>query len=57
MRLEAVFVLAFFKTLIRYLFRNQHPNPEGHMKIAELFTTWLENWGLRPEASRPSDAS
>ncbi|KAF9494762.1 SGNH hydrolase [Pleurotus eryngii] len=28
---------------------NQHPNVPGHAKIANLFSEWLENWGLRPE--------
>lgn len=28
---------------------NQHPNVEGHQKIAGLFTSWLAEWGLRPE--------
>ncbi|KIJ34978.1 hypothetical protein M422DRAFT_262937 [Sphaerobolus stellatus SS14] len=28
---------------------NQHPNPAGHVKIAGLFTQWLEKWGLSPE--------
>ncbi|KAL6302599.1 SGNH hydrolase-type esterase domain-containing protein [Sparassis latifolia] len=28
---------------------NQHPNVEGHQKIAALFESWLEDWGLNPE--------
>ncbi|KAJ7101357.1 SGNH hydrolase-type esterase domain-containing protein [Mycena belliarum] len=27
---------------------NKHPSVEGHAKIARLFQTWLENWGLHP---------
>ena len=28
---------------------NQHPNVQGHEKIAGLFEKWLRDWGLRPE--------
>lgn len=28
---------------------NQHPNVEGHIKIASLLESWLEDWGLTPE--------
>ncbi|KZT39757.1 hypothetical protein SISSUDRAFT_984329 [Sistotremastrum suecicum HHB10207 ss-3] len=28
---------------------NQHPSPSGHIKIAGLFTQWLNNWGLKAE--------
>ncbi|KAF4568574.1 hypothetical protein EYR36_010586 [Pleurotus pulmonarius] len=27
---------------------NQHPNVPGHAKIANLFSEWLKDWGLRP---------
>ncbi|KAG9000524.1 hypothetical protein FRB94_005374 [Tulasnella sp. JGI-2019a] len=30
---------------------NQHPTPEGHVKVAAQMTTWLENWGLKPLAN------
>ncbi|TFK48158.1 hypothetical protein OE88DRAFT_1762098 [Heliocybe sulcata] len=33
---------------------NQHPNVEGHQKIAGLFEAWLENWGLRALPFWPS---
>ncbi|KAH9886685.1 SGNH hydrolase [Cubamyces lactineus] len=29
---------------------NQHPNVDGHQKIASLFENWLIEWGLRPES-------
>ncbi|KAK7448419.1 hypothetical protein VKT23_013682 [Stygiomarasmius scandens] len=28
---------------------NVHPNVPGHQKIANLFSDWLEKWGLKPE--------
>jgi len=28
---------------------NKHPNPSGHVKIANLFTQWLEKRGLQPQ--------
>jgi len=28
---------------------NQHPNVEGHQKIAGLFTSWLEKFGVTGE--------
>ncbi|KAJ7094330.1 SGNH hydrolase-type esterase domain-containing protein [Mycena epipterygia] len=29
---------------------NQHPTVAGHQHIADLFQSWLENWGLKPES-------
>ncbi|KZT19865.1 hypothetical protein NEOLEDRAFT_926432 [Neolentinus lepideus HHB14362 ss-1] len=33
---------------------NQHPTVEGHQKIAGLFETWLETWGLQAGPFWPS---
>ncbi|KAJ7206784.1 SGNH hydrolase-type esterase domain-containing protein [Mycena pura] len=35
---------------------NQHPNVEGHQKIATNFQTWLEDWGLQPNTHWPTPA-
>ncbi|KAF7301591.1 SGNH-hydro domain-containing protein [Mycena indigotica] len=32
---------------------NVHPNVAGHQKIAKEFQSWLEGWGLRPNAHWP----
>ncbi|THH02368.1 hypothetical protein EW026_g486 [Hermanssonia centrifuga] len=34
---------------------NSHPTEAGHAKIAKLFEAWLQNWGLHPEASWPTE--
>jgi hypothetical protein len=32
--------------MTNFLARNIHPNVEGHAKIADKFSAWLEDWGL-----------